>query len=461
MDRTSTVVDQEKCKTSIFEKFSYAMGDVACNIVFGLTSGLIVYFYTNVMSISAGLIGMIMLISRIFDGASDICISFIMDKVNSKLGKARAWILWMAFPYAICAVALFCVPANASVIVQAIYVFVTYNLCTTVVYTALNLPYASLAPLMTRDENDLAKINLFRMSLNPIGLLIVNACSMPIINRLGGGQRAWITIIAIYSCIAIVLLLWCFFGTKERVHTQAAQEAEQMPVLVRLGVLLKNKYFIIILLAAMFLAVYQNINGTCATYYSQYILGNNEYYSILNIAETVPNILAIMVLAPFIQKFGKRNMVLWGAVVTALAQAILLFTGSNLTAAVIVSVIRGIGKAPLFGCVFTMMAEVINYGHWKTGVRVQALVFCAATVGQKVGGGLTSAVIGWLMDASGFTGLVKEIPSAVAMVSNLYIWGTILAWGLIVVLMLMYKLDKEYGTIIDEMEKKGMLAQTK
>ena len=80
-----------------------------------------------------------------------------------------------------------------------------------------------------------------------------------------------------------------------------------------------------------------------------------------------------------------------------------------------IAAIRGIGKAPLFGCVFTMMADVVNYGHWKTGVRVQALIFSAATVGQKFGGGIAGAVVGWLMDASGFTGLEQEIPSAVAM----------------------------------------------
>lgn len=153
-------------KTSIFEKISYGMGDVACNVVFALTSGLITYFYTNVMSVSAALVGMIMLISRIFDGISDVAIGLIMDKVHSKHGRGRAWVLWMALPYGISAVALFCLPANATAAVQAIYIFITYNLCTTVVYTALNLPYGAMAPLMTSNEQDLAKINLFRMAMS-------------------------------------------------------------------------------------------------------------------------------------------------------------------------------------------------------------------------------------------------------------------------------------------------------
>ncbi|MDO4269468.1 MAG: glycoside-pentoside-hexuronide (GPH):cation symporter [Eubacteriales bacterium] len=451
--------DQANVKTSIFEKVSYGMGDVACNVVFALTSGLVTYFYTNVMSISAAMVGMIMLFSRLFDGISDVAIGLIMDKVHSKHGRGRAWVLWMALPYGVSAVALFCLPANATMVAQGIYIFITYNLCTTIVYTALNLPYAAMAPLMTRNEQDLSRINLFRMAMSPIGNMIVSAATLPIINRMGGDQAAWIKVTLIYSAVAILFLLWCFFGTKERVNTQAAQEAEKLPIGVRFSALVHNKYFLLILFSSLFLAVYQTVNGTCATYYSQYILGNNEYYGVLNLAENIPQVAVIMILAPFIKKFGKRNLVLAGALLTLAAQLTLLFVPANPVYVAVVAALRGVGKAPLFGCVFTMMADVVNYGHWKTGVRVQALIFSAATVGQKFGGGITGSVIGNLMDASGFTGLAEEIPSAVAMVQNLYIWGTIFAWAVIAALMFAYKLDKQYDGMMSEMAQKGMLKQ--
>lgn len=129
--------------------------------------------------------------------------------------------------------------------------------------------------------------------------------------------------------------------------------AEKLPVGVRFGALIHNKYFIMILLTALFLAVYQTVNGTCATYYSQYILGNEEYYGVLNLAENIPQVVIIMFLAPFIKKFGKRNLVLAGAVVTVIAQLLLLFVPANPTFAAVIAAIRGAGKAPLFGCVFT------------------------------------------------------------------------------------------------------------
>jgi len=456
-------IDASNVKTSVFEKISYGMGDVACNVVFALTSGLIVYFYTNVMGISAAMVGTIILLSKFLDGFTDFAIGFIVDRVHSKHGKGRVRVLWMAIPYAISAILLFAIPQHTTPMVQAIYIFVTYNFCTTVVYTALNLPYGLMAPLMTTNEKDIATINIFRMSMSPIAFIIVSSVSFPLINALGGGQSAWLKAIVLYSVIAVGMLMWCFFGTKERVEMVAANEAEKLPISQKLVLLFKNKYFIILTLASIALGFYQNFSGTGATYYAQYILGNNEYYGILNISENVPRIIAIIALTPLIQKFNvsKRNLTLAGAILTVVAQLSFLVVPTNLVVASVIAGLRGIGEAPLFGLMFTMMADVVNYGHWKTGVRIQAVVFSAFTIGQKVGGGVSSAVIGGLMESSGFTGKVNEIGSAINMVNDMYIWGIVLSWAFIALFMWMYKLDKHYDGMIAEMREKGMLEQAK
>lgn len=453
--------DPANVKTSLFEKISYGMGDVACNVVFALTSGLVVYFYTNVMGISAALVGTIILISKFFDGFTDFAIGFIVDRVHSKHGKGRAWVLWMTIPYAVSAILLFAVPGQSSTLIQGIYIFITYNFCTTIVYTALNLPYGLVAPLMTSNEKDLATINIFRMSMSPVAFIIVSSISFPLINALGGNQAAWLKAITLYSAIAVVLLLWCFFGTKERVEMVAANEAEKLPIVHKLRLLFQNKYFIILTLASIALGFYQNFNGTGATYYSQYILGNNEYYGTLNIIENVPKIIAIIACAPLVTKFNisKRNLTLAGALLVVVAQMTFLIIPPNLGFACVIAAIRGIGQAPLFGLMFTMMADVVNYGHWKTGIRIQAVVFSAFTIGQKVGGGVSSAAIGWLMEYSGFKGLTVEIPSAVNMVNNMYIWGIILSWAFIALFMWLYQLDKTYDGMMVEMKEKGMITQ--
>ena len=123
-------------------RLSYAGGDVACNVVFGMVGTLLTLFYTDYVGVAAATVGLIMLISRFFDGFSDMIMGIIVEKTNSKWGKSRPWILWMSVPYALSAILLFTVPHTMG-LVQSVYIFVTYNFCTTVCYTAINLPYGS------------------------------------------------------------------------------------------------------------------------------------------------------------------------------------------------------------------------------------------------------------------------------------------------------------------------------
>ena len=211
--------DKEFEKIHLKEKFSYGLGDVACNVVFALTTSLLIYFYTNVVGISAAMIGTIMLISRFFDGISDVLIGHLVDRTHSKYGKSRAWILWMMIPYGIAAILLFTVPP-ATQIVKGIYVFITYNFCPTVVYTALNLPYATLATLMTRDTDQRAVVNLFRTGMSALGNMVITAVTFPLVTRLGDTQQAWIEVSILYAIVSIIMLFICFKNCHERVKEE-------------------------------------------------------------------------------------------------------------------------------------------------------------------------------------------------------------------------------------------------
>lgn len=126
-------------------RVAYGLGDTACNVVFGMITALLTLFYTDYCGISVVTVGMVMLISRIFDGSSDVIMGIIVNKTQSKWGNARPWILWMSVPYVLCAVAMFCVPHTSSTTIQFWYIFVTCNLCATVCYTAINVPYGTLS----------------------------------------------------------------------------------------------------------------------------------------------------------------------------------------------------------------------------------------------------------------------------------------------------------------------------
>lgn len=436
------------------EKVSYGLGDVACNVVFALTTSLLIYFYTNVVNLPIGLVSAIMLISRVFDGISDILIGHLIDRTHSKFGKSRAWILWMMIPYGISAILLFTVPPSTALI-KGIYVFITYNLCTTVVYTALNLPYATLATLMTRDTNQRAVVNLFRTGMSAVGNMIITAITFPLVTKLGDTQQAWIIVSVVYAVVSVLLLLICFLNCRERVTERTeTKDGKNVPLGMGIKLCLTNQYFILFFLLAVFLSFYEAVTGTCNAYYAQYILGNRDLTGALVSFESIPQIVTVLILAPLIVRLGKRNVALIGAVIATAGTASLIFQPHSLQLALFACVMRGIGKGCFRGVKYSMLADVIEYGAWKSGIRIQGLMLSTTTAGQKFGSGMTAAAFGALMSWVGFAGTASINAVQSAMLIRIYIIGNIIAWGGIGILLLFYKLDRLYPRIIQEMKER-------
>ena len=449
--KPARAADPQYARIGVTEKLAYGTGDVACNVVFALTTSLLLYFYTNVVHMDVLVVGMILTVSRLFDGASDILIGLLIDRTRSRHGKARAWILWMMVPYGVSAVLLFTVPP-ASPWVRAVYVFVTYNLCTTVVYTALNLPYATLATLMTRDTDQRASVNLYRTAMSAIGNLIVTSVTFPLVTLLGNTQRAWVTLSLFYAVIAVAMLWFCFSRCRERVTLQTrTEQGGAVPLLRGLRLVVTNRYFLLFFGLSVFLAFYEAVTGSCGAYYAQYVLGDRNLTGLLASFESIPQILVVLLLAPFIFRLGKRNVALIGACVASFGMAAQLLAPDSLSLALFACALRGVGKGCFRGVKYSMLADIIEYGHWKTGVRLQGMMVATTTAGQKFGGGATLALIGLLLDLAGFSGEIVISEQAAAMITGLYIWGNLLSWGLIAVSLLFYRLDRLYPRIMADM----------
>ena len=441
-------------KLSFKEKLSYAGGDVACNIVFGLTTTLLTLFYTDYIGVSAAAIGVVMLISRIFDGFSDIIMGVITEKVKSKHGKARAWVLWMAVPFAIAGVLLFVIPPGASEMFKIVYIFITYNLVTTVAYTALNLPYSALASLLTRDQNERAVTNVIRMALSPLGRILVTALTLPLVSLFGDDQKAWIITTSIFSIIALVLLLICFFNTKERVNITAAKEVK---VSAKEGIkaLIKNKYWFMCLALWGMLSVHSTVMGIDLAYYCKYILNNQNLTGIIYAAENVVMILGIIILPALLPKFGKRNLALGGCLIVVAASLLLPLNPLDYRFIVLISGIRGLGEAPLMGVIFSLIADSVEYGQYKTHIRQEGMIFSAASLGSKVGAGISSAAVTGVLGMMGYisttAGNVVQPDSAVSAISAIYIYAPVIIWAVAAIILVFYKLDKRYPEIMKEL----------
>lgn len=451
-----------KIKWSI--RFAYGCGDTACNVVFGMISTLLTLFYTDYVGINPATIGLIMLISRMFDGVSDAIMGLIVERTKSKWGKSRPWILWMSVPFAVSAVLLFAVP-HSTAMVQAIYIFVTYNLINTVCYTAINLPYSSLSAMMTRISSERDMLSVVRMGLSPFGRILAVTCTMPVVKLFGNDQSAWIKTMVIWASIAFILLLICFLKCEEKVVIEAQAKQEKIPLKQSLKALVTNQYFwAVVILWTMQNGIYC-VTGTILPYYCKYIFHNDTWmYSALYLTETLIIVVATFLSPMLLKKYGKRNMSLAGACLALVGQLIFCLNPTNLGFMVFSCVIRGLGLAPLNSIVFGFLGDVVEFGQWKNHIRQESLIFAGSSVGMKVGAGLTSAIITGLLSLSGYisstSGVMEQPDSAIRMIINVYRFAPLVVWVSVIITLSLYKLDKMYPMIMKELterEAKGML----
>lgn len=439
-------------------RFSYGCGDTACNVVFGMISTVLTLFYTDYVGVSAATVGMVMLLSRVFDGFSDVVMGLIVEKTNSKWGKSRPWVLWMSVPYAISAVLLFTVPHTTGM-VQFLYMFVTYNFCTTVCYTAINLPYGSLSAMMTRVSSERDMLSIVRMGMSPFGRILAVTCTLPLVKVFGDTQSAWVITMSLWAVIALILLLICFKNCEETVHIEAQAKQEKIPVKKAFKALVTNQYFWAVLILWMMQNVIYGITGTILPYYCKYIFHNDTWmYSTLYLTETLVIVAATFVSPTLLKRFGKRNMSLAGACVALAGQLLFFVNPTSFVWMLMSCVIRGIGLAPLNSIVFGLLGDVVEFGQWKTHLRQESLIFAGGSVGTKIGSGLASAGMTGLLSMAGYisstTGVAVQPDSAIQMIMNIYKFGPILVWVVVIVTLALYKLDKLYPAIMEELAQR-------
>lgn len=444
-------------------RIAYGLGDTAQNIVWGAMS-ILTFFYTDYAGIEPAVVGLVMLLSRVFDGASDVIMGFIVEKTNSKWGKSRPWILWTSIPFSLSIVLIYTVPQTTPMM-QFAYIFVTYNLCCTVCYTALNLPYGSLSAMMTRVSKERDMLSIVRMGLSPIGKILAVSATLPLIKIFGDDQMAWIEVMSIWAVLSLILLLICFFHCKETVVIKARANTNKIPLKKSLTALLFNKYFWIVMILWMMLNVIFYITGTVLPYYCKYIFANDALYSILYLVELVVMIAFTIFIAPvMLKKFGKRNMSLIGMFIALGGHLIYLLNPLDFYWVLFSCIIRGIGFGPLWAVIFGFLGDVVEYSQWKFHIRQEGLIFSGGSVGTKVGSGLTSAILTGLLSYAGYVSSTSasavQPQSAIDMIVSLYMYGPIIVCLITIAVLSVYKLDKMYPQIMRDLiqrESEGKL----
>lgn len=446
--------NQNNVKISVWEKIAYGGGDLASNLILVITATYATFFYTDALGLNAGIIGAIMMISRIMDGFTDVFMGYIMDKTNHKDGKARFWLKLCAIPIGISTVLVFLVP-NTGDLGKYIYIAITYNLVTTFLYTMINIPYGALTALMSRDQNERMIINIFRMFMAQVGALIINAMTLPLVNALGGStnQKSWVIVSIIYGVLATILFYVTYFNVKERVHETEGQE--KIGFKKSLAIVLKNDYWLIIVAIWVVMVLGLSMSMSVGAYYAKYLLGNENYTGILAAAGMIPVLLFMPVIAKLNQKFGKRNVCLVGSVVSLISYLLILINPTSFTWLMIVKFIGGVGTAASMANIFAMVADTIEYGHWKTGTRVEGFLYSSTTFGAKVGAGVGAAIALSIIAKAGYDGLAAiQTASALAAIKALYIYVPIPFMVITVGLFFMYKLDGIYPQVMKDLAER-------
>lgn len=447
-------------KLGFLERISYGLGDYAGNLVYSAISAFLLVYYTDVLGVAAATAGSVMAISKIFDGVSDLVMGRIVDNTRSKWGKARPWIIRMSIPLAVCTVLMFSVPSSLTGSMQIGYMFISYNLVSTVFYTGLNVPYATMQGLMTTNQYERGLLGNFRMLLATFGTMTVNSVVMPMCRFFGGGdntdQMGWTITFIILMIAFLVLNFFTFFFCKERVVQESAATEDgkvQGPSIIEcLKSLVTNKYWIlnVIQLFGMYFMMSTFFGGNY--YFSQYVIGDEGSYSVLANALSMAQ-MGMMFVTPFImKKMSKRWLGFAGMGISGVGFILTAVAGTNVTLVVACNILKGIG----FGCaaatMFGILQDAITYGQWKTNVQAAGMGNAASSFCMKVGSGIGTAALGWILGAGGFD-VDPFSAGSVAAIKTACIWVPVITCVIGMVCLFLMDIDKHYDKVVEDLSK--------
>lgn len=444
-------------KLSFREKAAYGCGDAASNVIWASMGAFIMFYYTDVVQVNAAVIGSIMLTAKVINALVGLAVGWMIDATKSKHGKARVWLLRMAVPFAIATFAVFAVPEMAEKY-KIIYIFISYNALLTI-YSMINLPYGTLSALMTQDAYQRTLLNIFRQLFAQIVCLVITSGTLPMVNVFSqtcSVRTAWSITYAIFGAAAGVLFLVCYWGTRERVAGENQESREKLTVWKAALIVVKNKYWVYNVLLNLGINVYYIALSTVNTYYCKAVLHDEAMVGIMNSAYIIPCIAGMFTLPYLTKKVGKRYTAMIGWFIILLSYIFLLPGQENTAVLIGTSVTRGLGYACLAGVSYAMLADAIEYGEWKSGVRIEGPVFSMHAFVGTLGSGIVTWMVGVILSMSQYNnglGFAESQPdSAVTAIKILFIAMPMAAAVLDLLLMAVYKLDQIYPRIMKDLE---------
>ncbi|OGC00728.1 hypothetical protein A2V82_14285 [candidate division KSB1 bacterium RBG_16_48_16] len=443
-------------KLSIVEKVGYGFGDTASNILYQAWSFFLMIFYTDVFGISAKVASFMFLITRFWDMINDPIMGMMADRTNTRWGKFRPYLLWMAVPYGVLAFAMFITPAWSQNM-KIVYAYVTYILAT-MAYTAINIPYSSMMAVMTPNPKERTTLAQYRFFFAFIGMLLITTFTRPLAKLFGAnpshpGYNAELgysqalgfqTTMGVFGGIAIVLLLITFLTTRERVNPPKGQKSSFRSDLKDVA---RNIPWIVIFAACIFWLIHNMIRNGMVAYYFDYVNGEGgktlwtfalgalrldfDQTTVFLTIGTFGMMAGVLLSTLIKKRFDRKAVIIFLSLASVVINAAFYWLPKDdFVLLGIVNVIWSIvaGAMPVF--LFSMFADVADFHEWKfrqraTGLVTAGIMF-AIKMGVAVGGFLGLYILGRY-------GYIKDEPITPEMVDGIKLLFSIIPAGFILV----------------------------
>jgi GPH family glycoside/pentoside/hexuronide:cation symporter len=458
-------------KLTLSGKVGYGLGDFASVLFWQNITMNLMFFYTDVFKISTGvkaavIAGAVIGFSRFFDVLIDPVIGMVADRTETRWGKFRPYLIWMAVPLAIAAILMFSTP-HYGVSGKILYAYITiflFMLC----YAGINIPYSSLLGVLTPDPIARTSASSFKFAFAFIAGTTVSLTSLILAKHLGNGVNTtdpggWQKTIAIYGGVAIVFFVLTFLLTKERVKPPKAQRTS---VIKDVKDLFSNVPWIILLFATICMIMFVSTRIGVTNYYFKYYItsfnqwathkityhlfnwsfnwGFEEVTTVFNSVGQACSVIGAL-LVPFLVTFiGKKNafFTLFGIAIISTA-AFYFFTPNNLTLIFILQITGSLTGGPLSPVIWAMYADTADYSEWKNKRRATGLVFSASASAQKIGWTIGAVFTGALLTGAGFIANKAQTVHSNHMLISLMSMIPSIFGILSVILVFFYKLDEK------------------
>ncbi|KAA6301118.1 MAG: Inner membrane symporter YicJ [Candidatus Ordinivivax streblomastigis] len=402
------------------EKVGYGFGDMASSMfwkIFGMYS---LFFYTDVFGITAAAAGTMFLAARVWDSFFDLFVGILADRTKSQWGRYRPYLLWFAIPFAVMGVITFFVPDFGST-GKLVYAYITYSLMM-IVYSIINVPYASLLGVMSPEPKERNVLSSYRMSFAFIGSFITFMLLQPLIdtyancfdstiadsgrdavNSVSTSPMAWTMGVATIGIICTLLFFLCFSWTRERV--QPVNAKEDTSVKQDLTNLFHNTpWWILVgtgLAALLFNAVR---DGVAIYYFRDYVQVNYrmaftgwDTTTIYFLIGQAANLVGVMCAPAISAKYGKKTTYMIAMLIAAVLSAIFFFIPNQLGWILLLQVLISLCAGYVLPLLWSMFADIVDDQELKTNRRASGLIFSSSSMSQKLGWALGAALTGWVL----------------------------------------------------------------